>query len=92
MSVKTYIVTVSTSTTALAVNENIIDIASCMLATNGLPGTFLTPVTGTPGSTQVQFTGSVATPSKAFTLSAAPATGSVLFISADPAAGNPLGY
>ncbi len=92
MSTKTYIVTVSTSTTALAVDENIIQIASCMLATNAVPGAFLTPVTGTPGATQVQFTGQAEPGSTAFTLSAAPATGSFLIIKAVPAAGNSQGY
>ena len=85
------------NSTVQAVSENIIGIGGAWIAsTASLAGvgimTSLAVVTGTPGTTQVQFAGTVAAPSSAFTLGYSPVAGDLMMVDAVPAAGNLQGY
>ena len=80
------------ASTAQNFPENIEQIQNLLLiSTTGII-TNLTPVTGAPGTTQVQFTGSVASPGAAFTMNASPGANALIVANAVPSAGNPAGY
>jgi hypothetical protein len=89
---KTYTV-VCANSTAQALDENVISISGAVVQVSitGLVTT-LTPVTGQPGTNQIQFAGSVGSPSSGLTMNAAPPVNTLLIVKAVPAAGNQQGY
>jgi hypothetical protein len=90
--VKTYSV-ITAATAAQTLDESVVQVTSALLFASTTAGfTALTPVTSAPGTTQIQFTGSVSAPSNTVTLNSAPSAGTLLIVKAVPAIGNPLGY
>lgn len=90
--VQGYPIRIAASTTAQVLPENAAGIENVWLqnvpSSAGAAGEFLTAVTGAPGTTQIQFAGTVETPTTALTLNSAPATGLLLILDYLPAAGN----
>ena len=87
-----YPLRIATSTTAQVLPEKADAITNVWLqnvpSSAGAAGAFLTPVTGAPGTTQIGFAGTPASPSANLTLNSAPATGLLLIVDYLPAAGN----
>ncbi len=80
------------ASTAQNFPENIEQIQNLLLISTTGVITSLAPITGSPGTTQVQFTGTVTTPGAAFTLNASPGANALIVANAVPAAGNPVGF
>lgn len=94
--IKTFVIFGDPTTVAQVLDEAIVGITSAQIAsTSSLAvGQFtkLTPVTGAPTSTQIQFTGTVTSPSATVTLSAVPATNQQIVVKGRIAAGSLPGY